>query len=170
MWSILDDERFGSTNYVLTPILRDGPKYARKELRVNAHPAGWTEICPISVHPAGWALTRPAGIFTDSVNMIFAYLRNWILRILRIQKQRLICDLKNMHDFSMMSCHDDITYTEYIYIYVCVISLSLISLLIMHAIICIYKYILCVAFRSRATCRMVLTKHKRLIHAKIINL
>ena len=26
--------------------------------RVNAHPAGWTEIGHISVHPAGWALTR----------------------------------------------------------------------------------------------------------------
>ena len=57
-----------------------------------------------SSHPKGWAF--PQNHAAGWVQALKG--TNWILRIPRIKKQRLIYDLKNMHDFSMMSCHDDI--------------------------------------------------------------
>ena len=57
-----------------------------------------------SSHPKGWAF--PQNHAAGWVQALKG--TNWILRIPRIKKQRLIYDLKIMHDFSRMSCHDDI--------------------------------------------------------------
>ena len=57
-----------------------------------------------SSHPRGWAFPQ-----NHAARWAQASTRtNWTFRIPRIRKQRLIYDPKNMHDFSIMSCHDNI--------------------------------------------------------------
>ena len=61
-----------------------------------------------SSHPRGWAF--PQNHAAGGAEALKTILKgtNWILGIPRIQKQCLIYDLKNMHDFPTMSCHDEI--------------------------------------------------------------
>ena len=76
-------------------------------------------IATKSSHPRGWAFPQKQNQAIQGDGRFHKTMppdgrkhqkgTNWTLRIPRIRKQRLIYDPKNMHDFSIMSCHDNIS-------------------------------------------------------------